>query len=188
MRWDLLKTELPEALAMATGLREPDGTTPSVYWKGRATEYRPDVFALIEVLNMASPWPDETRLPYDSEADTITEIGVGVREVTLQVTLESMSQEPDKTALAWASLMRTRIWSSDVRHHLRDEAGAVLLRATPAISAPYLSREDRQHSAALFELTLRAHDVYAGPTHDPVERFGVSVMGGAEQSMPPEDP
>ena len=59
MRWDLIKMVLPEALATAGALREPDDVAPAVYWKGRAAEFRPDVFALVEVLNMPSPWPDQ---------------------------------------------------------------------------------------------------------------------------------
>lgn len=178
MKWSVLETALPAAITSASGLSD-------VSWKHQATEWREDVFVLLEVLNLTNPYPaDERRLKYDAGEDVIKETVQGLRELTVQVTIESHSQKLGDSAKAFAEVIRARLWSTTIRDTLYADGEVSLVSVGDVLPAPYLDRDDRMRSVAIFELGLRGSTAYSGGDLDPVERMGISAMGGDEELVP----
>lgn len=185
MNWDALQTQLPLAIAAAGQLYEPDGTTPAVYWAEQGAAFRPDVWARLQIITDLTPFPAERRHRYDPDEDAVVENVVALKELAIQVTVESISQDLRRSAVAIAGAVRSLLWSRPIRDTLRQDGHVALVGVGTVLPAPYTSREDRRQSGAILELTLRTHSVYHGANHDYVETVGISPDGLLEELEAP---
>lgn len=184
MKWDVLQAALPQAIADTSGIVDGQTTpAPAVYWVGQDAQWLADVHVNLEVINFVSPYPaDERRWTWNAGADQIDEHVLGVRDLTIQVTVESASQDLTRNALAFADAVRTKLHSTASRD-LIGTANVALVSVGAARPAPYLTREDRLKSVAIFELQLRSHTRLLGGQIDPVEQIGVTLPGDGSETL-----
>lgn len=187
MNWTALQEQLPIAIAAAGLLYVPETSPlePAVYWVDQEAQWRPDAWAMLQIITDVSPFQTERRFRYDPDLDRVVEHVVGLKQLTIQVTVESSSQKLERSAVAIAGAIRARLWSRPIRDTLRDAGHVALVAVGDARPAPYLSREDRRQGGAIFELTLRSHSVYHGADHDYAESAEITPDGLLEELEAP---
>lgn len=187
MNWTALEEQLPIAVAAAGLLYVPEKSPPepAVYWADQEAQWRPDAWAMLQIITDVTPFQAERRFRYDPDLDRVVEHIVGLEQLTIQVTVESSSQKLGKSAAAIAQAIRARLWGRAIRDTLRDSGRVALVAVGDVRPAPYLSREDRRHGGAILDLTLRAMSVYHAGEHDYVEAAGISPDGLLEELEAP---
>jgi len=92
---------------------------------------------------------------------------VGNRRMRISVKVESMSQEPNGSAMFYAERIRTRLKFPSVVDIMRD-AGVALIESLPTVSAPYLI-DDRMRARAVLDLSFA---VASCDLDEPIETIG----------------
>lgn len=165
MDWVKLESQLPLTIAAAGRIYDGQDTpAPAVYWKHQwnSTSYRSPVIALLELIGSPrNPYVFDGVQWREDVANGLLRARVwGIRDLTVQVTIETMHQGLNQSAEAWADFTRARLHGDHVLETLRADGDVVVRSIGQTVSSPFNDRDNRKLSRASFDLELRGLSVF----------------------------
>lgn len=153
MNWGLIRSTLVDVVAAESGL--------PTHWVRKASAWRADAHARLDLLGVRSIGVDEERLTYDEVNDVIEQRRFGQRVIRVQIAFETQSQDLSKTAIVYAEKVRSRLRLEEV-HAALNAAGLAFSFADEVMVYDYDDEEGRTVSFAGFEARFNAFIIERG--------------------------